>query len=61
MRSIESYRKRTRSECLEQLRTPSPPPEGWEQLTQETINNWVDSIPQKLQDVIDANGKMTGW
>ena len=35
--------------------------EGWEGLSQETINNWVDSMPLRLQRVIDANGQMTAF
>jgi hypothetical protein len=35
--------------------------EGWEQLSQETINRWVESIPQRLHDVIKMEGKKTNW
>lgn len=34
--------------------------EGWERLSQEQINTWVDQIPQRLRDCIDSNGKLTG-
>jgi hypothetical protein len=34
--------------------------EGWAKLKQETINKWVDEMPQRLQDIIDSKGKMTG-
>ncbi|KAK3956948.1 hypothetical protein QBC32DRAFT_394140 [Pseudoneurospora amorphoporcata] len=34
--------------------------EGWAALSQETINSWVDQIPQILQDCIDLEGAMTG-
>lgn len=35
--------------------------EGWNGLSQSCINSWVDSIPQRLQDCIDLEGKMTGY
>lgn len=35
--------------------------EGWKELSQETINRWIDSMPERLQHVIDMKGKMTGW
>jgi len=36
--------------------------EGWyEYLKQEDINKWCDSMPERLQAVIDAGGKMTGY
>ncbi|CAI6087300.1 unnamed protein product [Clonostachys chloroleuca] len=35
--------------------------EGWEQLSQSTINRWVESMPQRLRDVIKMEGKMTNW
>ena len=35
--------------------------EGWEQLQQETINKWIDEMPQRLQDYIIAKGKITGY
>jgi hypothetical protein len=34
--------------------------EGWAKLKQETINKRVDEMPQRLQDIIDSKGKMTG-
>ncbi|KAH6881058.1 hypothetical protein B0T10DRAFT_540156 [Thelonectria olida] len=34
--------------------------EGWDNLKQETINNWIRSIPQRLCDVKELHGKMTG-
>ncbi|KAN0101622.1 MBOAT, membrane-bound O-acyltransferase family domain containing protein [Hyaloscypha variabilis] len=34
--------------------------EGWEHLRQDTINKWVEEMPQRLQDCIDSKGKMTG-
>ena len=34
--------------------------EGWDKLKQETINKWVEEMPQRLQDCIIAKGKMTG-
>lgn len=34
---------------------------GWEDLSQETINKWIDSLPQRYQDVIDNEGRLTGW
>ena len=34
--------------------------EGWEALKQETINKWVEEMPQRLRDVITTDRKMTG-
>ncbi len=33
----------------------------WPKLSQDTINKWVDEMPQKLQDCIDADGRITGY
>lgn len=35
--------------------------EGWSKVTQDFINKQILSMPQRLQDVIDSGGKMTGW
>ena len=35
--------------------------EGWKALSQETINAWIDSMPIRLQAVIDHKGQMTGF
>lgn len=36
--------------------------EGWDLLSVEkTINPAVHSMPQRWQDVIDANGQLTAW
>ena len=35
--------------------------EGWEKLSQETINKWVISMPQRLQDVINRKGQLCGY
>ena len=35
--------------------------EGWERLSQETINSWVDSMPQRMRDILKLEGIMTGW
>jgi hypothetical protein len=35
--------------------------EGWEKVSQDFINNRVDSMPKRLQDCIDMDGQMTGW
>lgn len=35
--------------------------EGWEALSQATINEWVHSMPQRMRDVIDTEGQLTGW
>jgi hypothetical protein len=35
--------------------------EGWANLSQKTINKWCDSMPERLQAVIDAEGKMTSY
>jgi hypothetical protein len=32
--------------------------ERWRELDQEVINRWVDSMPQRLQAVIDAEGQL---
>ncbi|KAK5634081.1 hypothetical protein RRF57_009795 [Xylaria bambusicola] len=29
---------------------------GWEKLSQETINKWVDEVPERLLDIINAKG-----
>ena len=31
--------------------------EGWASITQETINKWVDSMPERLQAVIQSGGR----
>jgi hypothetical protein len=30
-------------------------------LTQKTIDEWVDSMPKRLQAVIDGEGKLTAF
>ncbi|KAH8799469.1 hypothetical protein F5884DRAFT_129099 [Xylogone sp. PMI_703] len=35
--------------------------EGWAELSQKTINDWIDSIPQRLKDVIANDGKFCGF
>lgn len=35
--------------------------EGWEALSQKKINYWVESMPQRLRDVIQLEGQMTAW
>jgi hypothetical protein len=32
--------------------------EGWEALTEDTINNWVHSMPQRMKDVLKAGGQL---
>ncbi len=34
--------------------------EGWKTLDQLMINAWVDSIPDRLNDTLKLEGKMTG-
>ena len=34
---------------------------GWFSLSQETINKWIESMLKRIDDVLDMNGKMTGW
>ena len=34
--------------------------EGWAAVKQETINGWVDSIPQIFKDCLELDGGMTG-
>ena len=33
----------------------------WEGITQSQINTRIDTMPQRLQDVIDIDGRMTKW
>jgi hypothetical protein len=35
--------------------------EGWEQVSQRFINERVDSMPQRLQDCYDMDGRLTGY
>ena len=35
--------------------------EGWNRLSQQTINSWIDSMPARLQAVIDGKGQMTAY
>lgn len=35
--------------------------EGWKGISQSHIDKLVDTMPKRWQDVIDADGKMTGW
>jgi hypothetical protein len=35
--------------------------EGWDSVQQRYINKQVLSMPQRLRDVIEADGAMTGW
>ena len=35
--------------------------EGWHNLKQKKIDAWCDSMPQRLRDVIAAEGQMTAW
>lgn len=35
--------------------------EGWNELTQKTINSWCDSMPDRLRAVIQREGQMTGY
>ncbi|KAH8731708.1 hypothetical protein GQ44DRAFT_697913 [Phaeosphaeriaceae sp. PMI808] len=36
--------------------------EGWnERVTQDFINKRVDSMPERLQEVRDMDGRMTGY
>ncbi|KAF1941731.1 hypothetical protein EJ02DRAFT_491042 [Clathrospora elynae] len=35
--------------------------EGWDKISQSFINKRVESMPQRLQDCIDIEGRMTGW
>lgn len=32
--------------------------QGWENLTQEKINEWIRSMPKRIDDVLDMQGKM---
>ena len=34
--------------------------DGWQKLDQATINEWVDQIPEILQQTLDLDGKMSG-
>jgi hypothetical protein len=33
--------------------------EGWDKVSHDFINKWVDSMPQRLREVIEMDGKMT--
>jgi hypothetical protein len=35
--------------------------EGWEKVSQNFINNRINSMPQRIQDCIDLEGQMTAW
>lgn len=35
--------------------------EGWEAFTQGSINSWIHEMPQRLNDVLKADGQMTGY
>lgn len=35
--------------------------EGWAKLTQEKINELIDSMPERLHDVIKMEGRLTGY
>lgn len=35
--------------------------EGWANIKQETINKWIDSIPDRLKQVIRGAGKLTAY
>jgi len=35
--------------------------EGWSRITQTKINELVDSMVRRMQDVVVAEGRMTGW
>ncbi|KAI1292546.1 hypothetical protein F5Y03DRAFT_375618 [Xylaria venustula] len=35
--------------------------EGWAKLSQETINKWVEKVPERLLDIINAQGQDTGF
>ena len=34
--------------------------DGWHELDQKSINNWVDEIPEILKNTIELEGKMSG-
>ena len=35
--------------------------EGWAKLSQAKINQRIDSMPKRIDDVLDMQGKLTGW
>lgn len=35
--------------------------DGWEAVTEDSINEWVHSMPQRMEDVVACNGQLTGW
>ena len=35
--------------------------EGWDTIRQYWINKQVNTMPKRLQNVIDVEGRMTGW
>lgn len=34
--------------------------EGWAGLSMETINSWIDMMPDVMEAVIESEGRMTG-
>lgn len=35
--------------------------EAWNELSQETINAWIESMPDRLEQVLDREGRMTSY
>ncbi len=35
--------------------------QGWANLTQEKINEWIESMPKRIDDDLDMEGKLVGW
>jgi hypothetical protein len=35
--------------------------EGWEKVSQDFINDRINSMPQRIQDCIGLEGQMTAW
>ena len=35
--------------------------EGWDSVKQRYINRQVLSMPQRLREVVEVDGRMTGW
>ncbi|KAK4243114.1 hypothetical protein C7999DRAFT_44998 [Corynascus novoguineensis] len=56
--AVKQYIARFPTWTKEELRNLAV--EAWNTLSQESINGWVDSMVQRMQDVVEREGKMTG-
>ena len=59
---FQSLKDRTKKQAVWDLATlKTEIIQAWEEIPQKWINSLVDSMPQRLHDVIAAEGAMTGW